>query len=251
MKNKLFFLFAAVLALALLAGCGGKKKPAPASENEGTVSVVDPAGNEADTTKYDPASELVSVPQTESAEQTAENSTAQPETQETTEPTEAAEPTQTTEAPESETQPGESATVNEIEDSTAAPAPDASASEKANAIARLATDLIGTGFEMGAAGPDAFDNSGFVYYCCRENGVSIPRRTGEFASSGDEIGRDDLLPGDIVIFSTEIGGEANFAGIYIGNGAFVSCNTTESPTDVHSLTVGHWADRFICGRRIA
>ena len=125
-------------------------------------------------------------------------------------------------------------------------APPASTGE---AIAELARSLVGTPFQMGATGPDAFDNSGFVYYCYRQNGVALPRRTSETVNFGAEIGWEDLQPGDVVLFSNDVGGPATFEGIYIGGAQFVSCNNPDTPTKVSNMAANYWKDRFIGGRR--
>ncbi len=43
----------------------------------------------------------------------------------------------------------------------------------ADGIVALAESLIGAEYEWGATGPDTFDNSGFAYYCFKENGITL------------------------------------------------------------------------------
>ena len=121
----------------------------------------------------------------------------------------------------------------------------------AEKIAALAKELIGTEFEYGGQGPDKFDNSGFVYYCCVENGVKLPRRTSKIAEYGKEVTRAELLPGDIVVFADEVGGTVSLVGIYVGDRQFVSCNNASKPTRLLSIDNSYWKERFICGRRVA
>ncbi|MBP5617838.1 MAG: C40 family peptidase, partial [Clostridia bacterium] len=73
------------------------------------------------------------------------------------------------------------------------------ATGKSEAICALAEQLIVTTFRYGAAGPTEFDNSGFVYYCCHQNGVDLPRKTAEMATFGTAVGKDELKRGDVLI----------------------------------------------------
>ncbi len=130
---------------------------------------------------------------------------------------------------------------------TVAPEPGASAT--GTAIAALANSLVGTPFQLGGVGPGQFDNPGFVYYCYQQNGITVPRRASAMAQGGSAVSRDALQAGDIVVFSNEIGGEADFVGIYVGSGQFVSCNNPSQPTGVHSLSTGYWSERFLTARR--
>lgn len=127
--------------------------------------------------------------------------------------------------------------------------PDPGSSGYRSAIAALANSLVGTSFKLGGVGPAEFDNPGFVYYCYRQNGITVPRKASAMAAGGREVVRDALQAGDIVVFSNEIGGTADFVGIYIGSGQFVSCNNPSQPTGAQSLSSGYWSERFLTARR--
>lgn len=127
--------------------------------------------------------------------------------------------------------------------------PDPGSSATGSAIAALANSLVGTSFKLGGVGPAEFDNPGFVYYCYRQNGITVPRKASAMAAGGREVVRDALQAGDIVVFSNEIGGTAYFVGIYIGSGQFVSCNNPSQPTGAQSLSSGYWSERFLTARR--
>ena len=81
------------------------------------------------------------------------------------------------------------------------------------------------------------------------DGITVPRKASAMAAGGRDVGRDALQAGDIVVFSNEIGGTADFVGIYIGSGQFVSCNNPSQPTSVQSLSSGYWSERFLTARR--
>ena len=149
--------------------------------------------------------------------------------------------------------PAEPEKLSEPEKPASAPTPDTAteASEKAAAIASTAESLIGTAYRLGGVGPEEFDNSGFVYYCCKQNGVDVPRLASGMATAGKEIKAEDVKKGDIVVFTNEIGGSADFVGIYVGSGKFISCNNPEQPTAYQNFNAGYWQERFVSARRVA
>ena len=118
-----------------------------------------------------------------------------------------------------------------------------------NAIADLALSLVGTPFESGGDGPHAFDNPGFVKYCYKQSGFTVPRKAALIKDYGIEIHPDEIRPGDILVFCNEIGEEAGYVGIYIGNDQFVACPNPETPTKIQKLNVSYWSERFLTARR--
>ena len=130
-------------------------------------------------------------------------------------------------------------------------AADAATTEAGNRIAEIAVGLIGTPFENGASGPDAFDNPGFVAYCYKQAGYTVARRASAMQSFGTEAPLDALQPGDLLLFCNEIGGEAEFVGIYIGGDQFVACNNPGSLTKAQKLDNKYWLPRLLAARRAA
>ena len=124
-------------------------------------------------------------------------------------------------------------------------------SDRAKTIVDLARKKIGTSFRLGGVGPDEFDNTGFVYYVCRENGVNIPRRGEDMASYGKEVAKEDILPGDVIILANEIGGPVGFVGICVGDGKFIACSNPDVPTAELNYNSNYWTPRFISARRVA
>ena len=122
--------------------------------------------------------------------------------------------------------------------------------QTAASVVTLAQSLIGAPFEWGATGPDTFDNSGFVYYCFAQNGVTVPRMTADMAKDGLAVEQADLLPGDLVFFSYD-GGDPSYVGIYIGDGKFIAENNEDSPVCTHDMTLSYYQDIYVCARRYA
>ena len=79
-------------------------------------------------------------------------------------------------------------------------------------IANYARTHIGKKYVSGAAGPNAFDCSGFTVYVYRHFGISIPRMNQR--SAGVAISKADARPGDIIALPGHV-------GIYAGNGVMI------------------------------
>ncbi len=121
--------------------------------------------------------------------------------------------------------------------------------ETAKFIVGFAKNLEGAPYEYGAAGPDKFDNSGFVYYCFRENGVDIPRRTSEMYAGGQEIAEADLMPGDLVFYDFSGGGTATYVGIYVGSGSFIAENNENNPVNIYNMSYDYFSGAYLGARR--
>lgn len=116
-------------------------------------------------------------------------------------------------------------------------------------MAELAKSLLGKPFKMGAVGPDAFDNSGFVYYCLRQTGVDCPRFTEAMYAAGKPVEKEALVPGDLVFFYNDTPGSVDLVGLYIGDGEFVSCNNENSPTAIRKLNAFYYTEHYVGARR--
>ena len=142
-------------------------------------------------------------------------------------------------------QPASDPTEPETEPTDTPPA----ASGDGEGIAALAESLVGTTYLYGAAGPTEFDNSGLVYYCLTQNGISAPRRTSDLATAGTSVEKDDLQRGDIVFFHNDTPGVPQYVGIYIGNNQFVACNNEESPTKIQDMSLPYFVEHYVAARR--
>ncbi|HKG52141.1 MAG TPA: NlpC/P60 family protein [Actinomycetales bacterium] len=73
---------------------------------------------------------------------------------------------------------------------------------------------VGKPYVYGAAGPDAFDCSGFVQYVYSRLGVALPRTSRAQAVVARPVVQADRQLGDLMIF--RIGGRVTHVGIYAG-----------------------------------
>ncbi len=104
------------------------------------------------------------------------------------------------------------------------------AAQKAVAAAE---SKIGSPYSYGAAGPNAFDCSGLVYWSYQQAGKTIPRDSYGQLGGGTPVAYENAQPGDILIFN---GG--GHAGMYLGNGRFIHSSTYGVP--VKEDVVKNW-----------
>ncbi|MGH3716991.1 MAG: NlpC/P60 family protein [Micromonosporaceae bacterium] len=82
---------------------------------------------------------------------------------------------------------------------------------------RYAMAQIGDPYSFGSDGPDSFDCSGLVLAAWREAGYSLPHSAKKQYYSTERISRDELAPGDLVFYYSDIHHDA----IYVGEGWIV------------------------------
>lgn len=115
-----------------------------------------------------------------------------------------------------------------------------------NAIVLTAQALLGTPFADGGKDPAGFDNSGFIYYVLRENGyINCPRMTNEQVNMGEQVSYLEMKSGDLVFFSDEEGGGADFGGIYIGGGIMIYSSVPGDYVVEKNISESYWVKRFV------
>ncbi|WP_308164004.1 C40 family peptidase [Nonomuraea sediminis] len=93
---------------------------------------------------------------------------------------------------------------------------------KAAAAARWALTQQLKPYVWGAAGPSSYDCSGLVMAAYQTVGISLPHYTGDQWTAGRHISREELQPGDLVFFYSDL----HHVGIYIGGGMMVHAPQT-------------------------
>jgi cell wall-associated NlpC family hydrolase len=89
----------------------------------------------------------------------------------------------------------------------------------------------GDPYVWAAAGPSEFDCSGLVVWAFAQEGISLPHYTGALWNSGMHIARNDLQPGDLVFFGSDI----SHVGFYIGNGMMLDAPNTGAVVRIEPL----------------
>jgi len=86
-----------------------------------------------------------------------------------------------------------------------------------------------------------FDCSAFVAWAYKQAGVSLPASTGALASSGRQISKSQVQPGDLVFFNTYK--TDGHVGIYVGNGKFIGSQSSTGVA-IANMESGYWAEKF-------
>lgn len=120
--------------------------------------------------------------------------------------------------------------------------------EKAAAIIETGRKYMGVPYVFGGTTPAGFDCSGFVQYVFKQHGIMIPRLADEQYKLGKTVKTGELLPGDLVFFSTYEAG-ASHCGIYLGDGQFLHTSSSRG-VRVDSLDNEYWAPKFLGGKHI-
>lgn len=114
-----------------------------------------------------------------------------------------------------------------------------------NNVIAFASNYMGTPYVWGGTSPNpGFDCSGFTQYVYAHFGVSLGRTTYEQINDGAAVSRDQLQPGDLVLFGTA--GNPHHVGIYVGDGAYIHAPHTGDSIKISSLDRGD----FVTGRRV-
>jgi cell wall-associated NlpC family hydrolase len=133
-------------------------------------------------------------------------------------------------------------------ESASMPAPAASHEPDWYALVGTALDLRGIRYRDGGADPQGFDCSGFTQYVFARHGVAIPRAVREQYRIGQQV-RDDLVPGDLLFFTTVEPGASHVA-ISVGGDEFVHAPSSTGVVRVEHLSARYWAQRFLGARRV-
>lgn len=115
-------------------------------------------------------------------------------------------------------------------------------------LVEYAARFLGTPYVYGGTSPSGFDCSGFVYYVYKQFGYTLNRTAAAQNSNGIWVARNNLKPGDIVLFNTS--GGISHAGIYVGNDQFIHAVKPGTPVQYDSLSSSYYSTRYVSARRI-
>jgi cell wall-associated NlpC family hydrolase len=109
---------------------------------------------------------------------------------------------------------------------------------------------IGKPYVYAAAGPNAYDCSGFTYYLFKtELGITIPRTSYSQGSAGVKVEKSQLVPGDLVFFNTT-GRGISHVGLYIGDGNMIHASSGKRQVRIDNINSGYYSQRYVTGRRV-
>ena len=115
--------------------------------------------------------------------------------------------------------------------------------------ARTAERFVGIPYRWGGdTVVEGMDCSGFVRAVYNLCGVNIPRTSGEQFRVGENVGRDDLMDGDLVFFGASAD-KISHVGIYVGSGRFVHAPRRGDDIRISSLDEASYAKKYVGARR--
>lgn len=114
-----------------------------------------------------------------------------------------------------------------------------------------AMGYLGIRYRFGGTSPETgLDCSGLVMNVFRNAiGLDLPRTASEMARMGDNIGRQELKPGDLVFFNT-MRRAFSHVGIYVGDGKFIHAPRSGAKVRVEDMGASYWQRRFNGARRV-
>lgn len=102
--------------------------------------------------------------------------------------------------------------------------------------AKFACEQIGKPYVWAADGPRAYDCSGLTLAAWRSVGVTLPHNALEQKYATPRISVDNLKPGDLVFYYSDV----HHVVIYVGNGWTVTAPTYGIPVKMQQLDMSRW-----------
>jgi cell wall-associated NlpC family hydrolase len=115
-------------------------------------------------------------------------------------------------------------------------------SSSAAHVLELAAAQSGDSYSYGAAGPDAFDCSGFTSYVFGQVGISLPHSAAEQSSIATPVAQPQ--PGDLVFVHNGGGGSIHHVAIYAGGGYWYEASNPGQTVGKHRA----WSTNVTFGR---
>lgn len=116
--------------------------------------------------------------------------------------------------------------------------------------AELAKNYLGVPYVYGGTSPSGFDCSGLVYYVYKQLGYTLERTADGMLSNGVPIEKNELLPGDVVMFKRPGSSYVHHVGIYVGDGMMIHAPQTGEVVKYTSIVSGNYNNVYYTARRI-
>lgn len=119
-------------------------------------------------------------------------------------------------------------------------------------IVNAAKSLVGSSYVWAGSSPDVgFDCSGLTSYLYREYaGVELSRITTGQAGNGYAVSKENIQPGDIILFQNDWSDHVDHVGIYVGDGSYVHAATEERGVVMDSAGGSYFQNNVVGVRRI-
>ena len=240
MKKKLSSILAilTIVAVASLTACSGNSQPTESSETPQSSSAENSTDN-SDNSSSEASANSSSENTSSDNGSVDDTSSGNSSTDDTSSDNSSTDDTSSDNSSTDDTSSGNSST-----DDTES----AARSEKGDAIAKTAYDMLGKPFTDGGYKPETgFDNSGLIYYALTSAGVECPRGLTAQKDMGKEVSLSELQKGDIVFIKD---GESFFAGIYTGDNTIVFSPFPGQKVRTADLRSIYYIDNFLKAVRV-
>jgi cell wall-associated NlpC family hydrolase len=121
-----------------------------------------------------------------------------------------------------------------------------------NTIVDFALDYLGYKYKYGGMSPSTgFDCSGFSSYVFKNFGIALTRNaSGQYRDNGFSVNKSDMIPGDLVFFSSNGGRSVTHVGIYMGDNEFVHASTERTGVVVSRLDSTYYLNAWYGAKRV-
>ncbi len=124
--------------------------------------------------------------------------------------------------------------------------PDEGSSTVIESILSDAVSYLGVPYVYGGTDSSGFDCSGLAWRVFNDNGISLPRTVSAMETVGMPVDREDLQPGDLLIFNNP-----KHTGIYLGDGEFIHCSSyLDRGVVITLLSHSNYSRRYSSARRV-
>jgi N-acetylmuramoyl-L-alanine amidase len=125
-------------------------------------------------------------------------------------------------------------------------------SSKGQEVVDFAKQYLGLQYVLGGKSPETgFDCSGFTKYVFKNFGYTLGSVAADQVSSGREVSREELQPGDLLLFYDEAKTRIGHVGIYMGNDEFIHAANSKRGVVTDTLSTNtYYNSRYVTARRI-
>ena len=120
---------------------------------------------------------------------------------------------------------------------------------KASKVLQLARQFQGVPYVWGGTSPSGFDCSGYTHYVLLKNDIIVPRTASEQYNVGTWVSKSQLMPGDLVFFSTYKAGPSH-VGFYLGNNRFIHASSGGGKVIISDMGSTYYTQRYIGAKRV-
>jgi len=114
-------------------------------------------------------------------------------------------------------------------------------------ILATAKKYLGVPYVWGGTSSRGFDCSGLVQTVFAENGLQLPRGSGDQYREGKKVPAGKMRPADLVFFHTYTSGPSH-VGLYVGDGKFLHAESSPRGVTITPLDEPYWKERFLGAR---